>query len=127
MTLVISVFGIMGVMALHASLTQGTSVAGRSQEAVAVAGQVLETLRSKRITQMTEAITGSPSSTPPFSNPTYTTVLGRNGLSYAVGVDVVAVSAELWRLRIEVTWIEDTTGVSRTVPLEVLRTVREAL
>lgn len=126
-TLVISVFGIMGIMALHASLTRGTSDAGRSQEAVAVGGQVLESLRSKRIADMTDAITGSPSTTPPFANPTFKTMLGRNGLSYAVGVDVVAVSTELWRLRVEVTWTEDTTGVTRTIPLEVLRTIREAL
>jgi prepilin-type N-terminal cleavage/methylation domain-containing protein len=125
-TLVVTTFGLMGTMALHASLTEGATHSGRSQEAVTIGTQVMETLRAARPAELATAVTGSVAA-PPFSNPTYGTMLGRNGLSYSLAVDVTAPTGSLWRIRVEVSWVDDVTGVSTTFPFELLRTSKEAL
>ena len=37
------------------------------------------------------------------------------------------VSGNLWRIRVEVKWTEDTSTASHTLPFEVIRTAQEAL
>ena len=125
-TLVISAFALLGILALHNSLAQGTSRAGQSQEAVLVGAQVLEELRGKRPADLPIAITGSTAS-PPFSNPTYKTTLGRNGIAYTVGVSVSVPQGGLWLLHADVSWADDVTGETTTMPLELIRTSMEAL
>ena len=125
-TLGVTVFGLMGILAAHRALTQGTSYSGQAQEAVAVGTQAMETLRSKRPEALAFEVTGG-TATLPYSNATYTTVLGRNGVPYTVGVDVTSVTGSLLKLRVAVSWTDDSDGSTRTLPFELLRTSRESL
>ncbi|HUJ60106.1 MAG TPA: prepilin-type N-terminal cleavage/methylation domain-containing protein [Kofleriaceae bacterium] len=128
-TLVVTVFGLMGMMALHISLTAGNDAASRSQEALAVGSEVMESLRSKRATDMMMALTGSTTTLPPVDIINYQTLSGRNGVSYQVDAHVsqVGASANLWKLRIVVNWVEDSSSQTHTLPIELVRTTQEAL
>lgn len=126
-TLMVTVFGLMGMLALHNALGRGIGDSSRSQEAVVVGSRTLEELRSKRIDEMMRALTGSTTAAPPIDVPTYRTELGRNGVSYGVAVQVTLAGAALWRLRVEVSWEDDRSGETRMLPLELLRTQQEAL
>lgn len=126
-TLLISVFGLMAILGLHISLTRGTETNTRVQEAVTVGGQIMERLRAKRPDALAQEVTGSATTSAPYTNATYTTVLGRNGVSYGAGVSVTPFGSSLLRLRVEISWADDTTGETRMLPLELLRTAREAL
>ena len=126
-TMVVTVFGLMGIMAAHVAATRGNATAGQTQEAVAIGTQALEYLRSKRTPDMVQALTGSPSAALPIAVSSYETKLGRNGLSYEVGVAVTEVSASLWRIRVEVRWLEDGSTVPRMIPIEVVRSTQEAM
>lgn len=126
-TLVVTVFGLMGAMALHASLARGNDVAGRTSEATAVGTQVLEQLRGARTADMLTALSASG---PPVDVAPYTTILGRNGMSYSVDVHIAEVSGQpnLWRLRVEVHWTDDNAnGEEHMIPFEVVRTIQEQL
>jgi len=125
-TLVITVFGLMGLLALHGSLTQGTGAASQSQEAVTVASQAIELFRSKRTPDLAQELTGSALATPPFSRTAYMSVIGRNGLTYTVDVDVTLYQT-LWKMRVEVRWTDDASGEERMLPFELLRPSGEAL
>ncbi len=125
-TLVISVFALMGILALHVSLSHGTTRASQVQEAVAIGAKVIETLRGKRPGDLSTEVTGS-AAAPPYTNASYATMLGRNGLSYTVGVDVSSPATGLWLLHVDVSWTDDVTGDTTTLPLELIRTSREAL
>lgn len=124
-TLSISVFALMGILALHKSLAQSTTRAGQIQEAVTIGSRTMETLRKKRPADLPIEVTGA-SSAPPYSNANYATVLGRNSLSYTVGVDVTAPSNGVWLMRVSVTWTDDA-NVTTTLPLEMIRTAKDAL
>jgi hypothetical protein len=124
--LVITVFGLMGVLALHGSLAQGTGAAAQSQEAVSVAKQSIELFRSKRPPDLARELTGSELSSPPFSRPNYVSVIGRNGLTYTVDV-AVSLYQTMWKIRVEVRWTDDATGEERMMPFELLRPTMEAL
>lgn len=126
LTLVVTVFGLLGILGLHSSLSQGSTYQGRTQEAVTAGTQVMESLRAMRPSAVATAVTGT-SGSPPFSNTNYTTVLGRNGMSYTIAVYVTAVSSTLWKLRVVASWADDTTGETRSMPIELLRTSQEAL
>ena len=125
-TLVITVFGLMGLLAAHRSLSQGSGSASRAQEAVAVGTQVVEQLRGTRPADLPRVVTGGTAS-PPYGNSTFATITGRNGVPYAVAVDVAAAATNLWRLRVEVTWADDDGGAPHALAFELLRTSREAL
>lgn len=126
LSLAVTVFGLMAVLALHTSLSAGSNLTGQSQEAVAAGAQVMETLRSKRPSVLCNEIMNG-TATVPCTNATYATVLGRNGTSYSVGAAVTIPSTNLWRVRVEVSWTNDADGATHTVPLEMLRTSKEAL
>ena len=128
-TMVITIFGLMGVMALHISLTQGNDTVNRTQEAVAIGSQALETLREMRPTDMAKALTGSSTATPPYSLTNFTTKLGRNGVSYSVDVSVTAMGAtsNLWRIRVVTNWVDDAGNQAHALPIELIRTAQEAL
>lgn len=128
-TLVVTVFGLMGAMALHASLARGNENAGRTNEATSVATQVVESLRGARSADMMQDLTGSSTTLPPVDVTGYTTVLGRNGMSYTLDVHVAEVTGQpnLWRIRVEVKWTDDNSTAQRMIPFEVVRTMQEAL
>ena len=113
-TLLISVFALLGILALHNSLSNGTTRAGQTQEAVVVGAQVIEELRGKRPGDLSVAVTGSTTS-PPFSNTTFKTVLGRNGIAYPVGVAVTAPHGGGWLLHVDMTWTNDVSGDTTTL------------
>ena len=126
-TLVVTVFGLMGAMALHASLTRGNETAGRTAEATAVGTQVFEQLRGAGATDMMTMLCGT---APPLDVEPYTTILGRNGMSYTVDVHIteVAGAPSLWKIRVEVKWTDDNAnGNTQMIPFEVVRTLQEAL
>jgi prepilin-type N-terminal cleavage/methylation domain-containing protein len=128
-TLVVTMFGLMGVMAVHLTMTSGSANAGRNSEAIAVGTQMLESLRAERPTDMMQTLTGTSTSLPPVDLTNYTTKTGRNGVSYTIDVHVapLGVSGNLWRIRVEVKWTEDSSTASHTLPFEVIRTAQEAL
>lgn len=126
-TLAVTMFGLMGLIALNTTFSRSSQTMNRSQEGVAVGKQVIEELRAKRTAELVTALTGTVAATPPFSRTGYTTVAGRNGLSYTVDVDVTAVTSTLWRMRVEVEWTDDTDGSTRSVPLELIRASTEAM
>jgi len=126
-TLAITVFGLTGALALHNSLSSGNASSAQMMEATVVGAQVMESLRSKRTLEVATELTGSPMTPAPFSRSNYTSVIGRNGLSYTMDVDVVALSATLWRVRVEVHWADDVTQEVRTLPIELLRPSTESM
>lgn len=126
-TLMITVLGLMGALALHRTLSSGSSSAGQLMEASVVGTQAMETLRSKRTLEVATELVGSPSSSPPFSRSNYMSVIGRNGLTYTIDASVIALSATLWRVRVDVRWTDDATGESRTLPMELLRASTESM
>lgn len=126
-TLAITVVGLTGALALHKSLSAGSQAATQSLEASVVGAGVMEQLRAMRTLELATAVTGSPSTPPPFERDAYTSVIGRNGLSYTVDVGVIALSGTLWRVRVDVRWTDDATGEARALPIELLRASTEAM
>lgn len=125
-TLAISTLGLVGVLALHKTLTRGVATTEQTQEALSFGSRTLESLRAMRVDQMIASIEPT-ASAPPFGQTAYATSTGRTGTSYQADVQVTEVpgTAGLWRLRIEVSWTEG--DESRRIPLEVLRTMRDSL
>lgn len=125
-TLAISTLGLVGVLALHKTLTRGVQDTEQTQEALAFGSRTLESLRAMRVDTMIAAIEPS-AAAPPFGRTGYASWTGRTGTSYQADVQVTEVpgTAGLWRLRIEVHWTEGTEA--RRIPLEVLRTMRDSL
>lgn len=126
-TLVISVFMLMGMLGLNVVFSRGTVSANQTQEAVIVGQRVIEELRSRRTSDFLTALGGNASSTPPLTRDGYTTITGRNGTPYTADVEVTAVSATLWRIRVVVSWTEDGSTRPRELPFELLRPSAEAL
>lgn len=128
-TMVVTLFGLMGLMALHVTLTQGNDTVNRTQEAIAVGTQTVEQLRNMRPGKLAQELTGSSTAVPPMSVPNYATKLGRNNVSYSMDVSVVQVPAanNLWRVRVTVNWVDDANNQAHAVPLEIIRTAQEAM
>jgi Tfp pilus assembly protein PilV len=127
-TMVVSLFGIMALMALHVSIAQGTNATSVTQEAISIGNATLEDLRTLRSTDMMAKITGNATSTPTVQNDTYATIAGRTqSYTVAVGVTTTASSANLWKLRVVVSWTDDGSGTAHTMPFEIIRTTQEAL
>ena len=89
--------------------------------------QVMESLRAKRTTDIATAVTGSPSAIPPMTRLNYTSLVGRNGLTYTADVTVTLFSSSLWKLRVLVKWTDESTGDARQLPIELLKPSGEAL
>ena len=126
-TLLVTVFGLMGAMALHSSLTAGNTYASRAQEASAVGAEVMEQLRAKRTIDLAVALTGSPTAVPPITRSNYTSVIGRNGLTYTTDVTVTLFSSTLWKVRVVTKWTDESNGDAMTLPIELLKPSSEAL
>jgi prepilin-type N-terminal cleavage/methylation domain-containing protein len=129
-TMVVTIFGLMAIMALHVSLTEGNNAANRAAEATAIGAQTLESLRSQRSSDMMQTLTGSSTATPPVDVAPYITETGRNGMTYTIDVHVstTASSSTLWRIRAVVSWTDDdVTASTHSLALEILRTQQDAL
>lgn len=126
-TLVVTTFGLMGLLAMNQTFSRGSTSAYQSQEAVTIGQRVVEDLRAKRTADFVTALTGSTAASPPFARDAYTSLAGRNGLTYTVDVAVASVSPTLWRMRVVVHWTDDGTGAAKQLALELLRASTEAL
>lgn len=136
MTLIITTIGLVGLMGLHLSVARGNDEASRTAEAQQIATATLESLRSQRVTDMMQTLTGSSVAVPPVTV-VMPTQAGRNGLTYTRTVSVTALtsaSASLWRVRVVVGWTDDgaipgsSNGLyDHTLPIEVIRTVEDVL
>ena len=125
-TMTITIFALMGALAIHTSMTAGLSVSAQMMEATVVGGQAMEKLRAKRTLDVAEEITGSTATPAPFARDGYQSIVGRNGLTYTIDVAVTSLSATLWKIRVDVNWQSDT-GEDRSVALELVRASAEAL
>jgi prepilin-type N-terminal cleavage/methylation domain-containing protein len=132
-TLVVTTIGLVGLLSLHVSLNRKNEQTGRADEAVVIANQTIEQLRSLSPTEMMSSLTGSPTSVPPV-DVTTSTVAGRNGLTYSRAVAVTSVTNGLWLVRVVVTWTDDgaTPGADgglydHAMSMELLRTNKELL
>ncbi len=132
-TLIVTTIGLVGLLSLHVSLTRGNEGQGRSAEAVVIANQTVENLRSMTQAEMMTQLTGSGTSVSP-TNVTISTMAGRNGLTYSRRVLVTPINNELWRIRVEVTWTDDgaaegaDNGIyDHRIAAELVRTTKEAL
>jgi prepilin-type N-terminal cleavage/methylation domain-containing protein len=126
-TLVITMFGLMGLVALNTTFSRSSQNMNQTQEAVAIGKRVLEELRGKRTADLVTALTGSTAAAPPIDRASYTALPGRTGMTYTVDVNVASVTPTLWRMRVLVHWTDDTDGSTRALPLELLRPSTEAL
>lgn len=126
-TLVISVFMLMGMLGLNVVFSRGTVSANQTQEAVVVGQRVIEELRSRRTSDFLTAVGGNASSALPLTRDGYLTTTGRSGTSYTADVEVTAVSTTLWRIRVVVSWTEEPSARTRELPFELLRPSAEAL
>lgn len=124
--LVVTMFALMGLVALNMTFAQGSSALNQNQEAVSVGKLVLEELRGKRTPDLLTDLTGSTAANPPFDRTSYKTLPGRNGMTYTVDVSVASVTATLWRMRVVVRWTDDT-NAAKQLALELLRPSTEAL
>jgi prepilin-type N-terminal cleavage/methylation domain-containing protein len=135
-TMAVTIIGLMGLMSLHITTSRGNDVAGRSGEAVAIAQQTLEDLRSRAYKDMLEVLTGNRNAGLPV-DVTLNTTPGRRGMTYrrrALVVGLDAASTFLVRVRVEIAWTDDgavlgsDNGIhDHVVALEIIRTKQESL
>jgi len=135
-TMAVTIIGLMGLMSLHITTSRGNDVAGRSGEAVSVAQQTIEDLRSRAYKDMIDVLTGSRTTALPLDI-TMNTAVGRRGMTYrrrAVVQEMTLFSPDLVRIRVEVGWTDDNAvqgsegGVhDHVVALEIIRTRQESL
>ena len=134
-TLSVTTIGLIGLLALHLSISRGNDGASRSAEAQQVGTTEIEALRALNPANLMLTLTGSSTSVPPVTA-ALKTVTGRGGTTYRITRSVVAPAGatSLWRIRVETAWTDDgavagTNGgqLDHMLPLEVLRTLEEAL
>ena len=138
-TLSVTTIGLVGLLALHLSIARGNDGASRSADAQQIAASELESLRGLPVSgpnslmfQLTNSQT-LVTSTPARIR----TQVGRTGMTYQIKTTAMllsATSSSLLKIRTEVSWTEDG-GVlganggqlDHMLPLEIIRTVEEAL
>jgi prepilin-type N-terminal cleavage/methylation domain-containing protein len=132
-TLGITTVALMGLMALHVSVSRGNDAAARGAEASQIGNATLEELRKARIADMVQILTSTTTASPPI-DVTLSTQAGARGMTYRRRVLVTALnsaSTSLWQIRVEVGWTDDGAaqgqGLDHLVAVEVIRTVEEAL
>lgn len=134
-TLSITTVGLIGLLALHLSVSRGNDGASRAAEAQQLTVSELETLRGMTLQQLfdDDNTTGPANALPRTRSQTLT---GRNGLQYQVTstvTEVAAVSANVMKIRVVTSWAEDGAALGaddqfdHSLALEVLRTFQEAL
>jgi prepilin-type N-terminal cleavage/methylation domain-containing protein len=140
-TLSVTTIGLVGLLSLHLSIARGNDGASRSAEAQQIGVGEIESLRAQSIGKMMETLTGSTALLLPMATPHVRTVLGRGKMTFTVTTTVSALpgllpgpSGSLLRIRTVVSWTEDGAGsganggqLDHAIPLEVVRTLQEAL
>jgi prepilin-type N-terminal cleavage/methylation domain-containing protein len=131
-TMAVTVIGLLGLMAMYVATAKGNEATARSSAAVTVAQETLEELRSLSMEQL--VATFGQNDLPIDGN--LDTVAGRDGTTYSrhVTVDELsAVSRDLVKLRVEVSWTEDNAAgpgsepYAHKVGLEIVRSTIEGL
>ena len=134
-TLSVTTIGLIGLLSLHLSIARGNDGASRSAEAQQIGAAQIEALRALRSKDMMNALVGNPLAVPPVVAPAIT-MAGRAGMTYRIvrKVDTVGSTGSLWRIRVETSWTDDGAAaganggqLDHTLPLEVVRTMEEAL
>ncbi|HTE51086.1 MAG TPA: prepilin-type N-terminal cleavage/methylation domain-containing protein [Kofleriaceae bacterium] len=130
-TLAVTLIGLAGLMTLHHVISEGTASAGRLAEASSVAEAALEDVRREPFTRLETQFGTAP------IDVELEQAAGRGERVYERRLFIVpldAVSPDLFRVRIEVSWSEDgaTAGAEgglhdHTLVLESFRTRQEAL
>lgn len=132
-TMAVTVIGLLGLMAMYVATAKGNEGTARSSAAVAIAQDTLEELRSTSMVALTDRF-GVPD-LPIDAN--LDTVAGRDGTTYNRHVTVqelAAVSRDLVKLRVEVSWTDDNAPAGsddgahdHQVGLEIVRSTIEGL
>jgi len=135
-TLSVTTIGLIGLLSLHLSIARGNDGASRSADAQQVAASEIESLRSMRITDLAQYMTGTGTLSVPTAVKTRTAT-GRTNMTYNVSSQILQVtgaSSSLIKIRTVVTWTEDggTFGANggqldHQLALEVIRTLEEGL
>jgi prepilin-type N-terminal cleavage/methylation domain-containing protein len=132
-TLSVTTIGLVGLLGLHLSITRGNDGASRSAEAQQIGAATLESMRALRCDDLMTRLTGS-TAVVPATPPYVTAATGRGGVAYTITTTAVQLSVSLLRIRVVTSWTEDggTRGdnggqLDHALPLEVIRTVEEAL
>jgi prepilin-type N-terminal cleavage/methylation domain-containing protein len=130
-TLAVTLVGLAGLMTLHHVISDGTGSAGRMAEASSIAEAALEEVRQMHFAQLETAFGTVPIDTDMEQ------ASGKGSRVYDRHLVVEAlsgVSADLFRVRIEVTWADDGAEVGsddgahdHRFVLETFRTRQEAL
>jgi prepilin-type N-terminal cleavage/methylation domain-containing protein len=114
-TLAVTTIGMVGVMTLHLSVGRGNEGAARANEAVTVATETVEWLRSMTYPQLETALGITPTLGTP-DTVALPDVPGRNAMAFRRRAIVTVLSggvgSRLTRFRVEVGWTED--GAVRT-------------
>lgn len=130
-TLAVTLVGLAGLMTLHHVISEGTGSAGRMSEASAIAEAALEEVRQMHFSQLETAFGALPIDTD------LEEAAGKGERVYARHLLIEAldaISPDLFRVRIEVTWADDGAAIGsddgandHTFVLETFRTRQEAL
>lgn len=132
-TLAVTVIGLTGLLSLYVVTAKGNAASSRSGEGVAIAESTLEELRDLTLAQMYArfAVPSLP------IDASLDTVAGRAGVTFnrrVVVEEMTAVSTNLVKLRVEVTWTDAgaAPGVEggihdHRVSFELIRTASEQL
>lgn len=136
LTLTVTTIGLVGLLALHLSVSRGNDGASRSAEAQQISTTTLESLRAQSTADMMLTLTGNAAAVPP-QTVTLPTVAGRAGMTYTRTVTVTSVpgaSTNLWKIRVVTGWTEDGGSAGAAgglydhfIAVEVIRTLEEAL
>lgn len=135
--LMVTVVGLMGLLAMHTTTIKGNRDAGRAAEATAIAQQSIEVVRALTIDGPDPNSIAVKYAPLPFSDVPMSTVLGRAGVVFKPSLSVTelsSVSSDLIRIRVVVEWADggdDPASVpaanKHKVVLELVRTRQEAL
>lgn len=130
-TLAVTLIGLGGLMTLHHVISEGTATAGRMAEASSIAEAALEDVRRAPFATLETQLGATP------IDVELEQAHGRGDREYGRHLTVEAidsVSADLFRVRIEVTWSDDGAvagaegGIhDHTFVLETFRTRQEAM
>jgi prepilin-type N-terminal cleavage/methylation domain-containing protein len=132
-TLTITVIGLLGLLSLFVVTSRGNALSAHSGEAVAVAERTVEEIR----TTATADLLAAHGATALPLDVSLDTVAGRAGTTFNRRVrvtELTAVSTNLIKIRVDVTWTEAgaTAGAAggihdHRISLELIRTASEAL
>ena len=132
-TMAVTVIGLLGLMAMYVATAKGNEATARSSQAVTIAQDTLEELRSLSMQALVDEF--GQTDLPIDAN--LDTIAGRDGTTYSRRVTVdelTTVSRDLVKLRVEVSWSDDNAAAGsddgandHKVGLEIVRSTVEGL